>query len=153
MSKTVKYSNDRSFDNLLLILMHTYIDLKSLSNQDDISKNYILRKIDCLEEVQKAYFRSAEISKREWDGIHYKELPPEPPPSANMLENWLKVPRQEIDWFNRTLTLATNIYYKLENGSNISEDDISPLRNYIQDCISLLADPPFRFYKWMPIYE
>ena len=46
MGKPIKYLNDRSFDNLLLILMHTYMDLKTLSSQVDISKNYLKTKID-----------------------------------------------------------------------------------------------------------
>ena len=62
MGKPIKYSNDRSFDNLLLILMHTYMDLKTLSSQVDISKNYLKTKIDCLEDVREAYFLKTEIS-------------------------------------------------------------------------------------------
>ena len=54
MGKPIKYLNDRSFDNLLLILMHTYMDLKTLSSQVDISKNYLKTKIDCLEDVREA---------------------------------------------------------------------------------------------------
>ena len=64
MGKPVKYSNDRSFDNLLLILMHAYMDIASLLNKDDISKNYIISKIDCLEDVREAYFLKTEISQK-----------------------------------------------------------------------------------------
>ena len=67
MGKPIKYLNDRSFDNLLLILMHTYMDLKTLSSQVDISKNYLKTKIDCLEDVREAYFLKTEISQKEWD--------------------------------------------------------------------------------------
>ena len=74
MGKPIKYSNDRSFDNLLLILMHTYMDLKSLSNQEAISENYILQKIDCLKDVQTAYFKSTKLSQKEWDGKHNNDL-------------------------------------------------------------------------------
>ena len=64
MGKRIKYSNDRSFDNLILILIHTYMDLKSLSNKEVYSENYILQKIDCLKDVQTAYFYSTKLSKR-----------------------------------------------------------------------------------------
>ena len=128
MGKPIKYSNDRSFDNLLLILMYTYMDLKSLSNQEVIPENYILQKIDCLKGVQTAYFRSTKLSPKEWDGKHYKDLIAE-------------IPIQEINWFNATLNLAKEIYYKLEDGSNISDEDLKGLSNYIFDCISLLYSP------------
>ena len=145
MSKSIKYLNDRSFDNLLLIFMHTYMDLVSLSNQNDISKNYLVSKIDCLEEVYKAYFRSTKISKREWDGFRLGL-------GGGDLEH-------EFDWFMRTLIFCQELYYKLEEGSNISEDDpidgnyIIGLKNCIRDCVSLLEDPPFSFYKWNPIFD
>lgn len=128
MGKPIKYSNDRSFDNLLLILMHTYIDLKSLSNQEVISENYILQKIDCLKDVQTAYFKSTKLSPKEWDGKHNNDLIAE-------------IPIQEINWFNATLNLAKEIYYKLDDGSDISDEDLKGLSNYIFDCISLLYSP------------
>ena len=128
MSRSIKYSNDRSFDNLLLILMHTYIDLKSLSNQEVISENYILQKIDCLKGVQTAYFKSTKLSPKEWDGKHNNDLIAE-------------IPIQEINWFNATLNLAKEIYYKLDDGSDISDEDLKGLSNYIFDCISLLYSP------------
>jgi len=128
MGKPIKYSNDRSFDNLLLIFMHTYMDLKSLSNQEVISENYILQKIDCLKDVQTAYFKSTKLSPKEWDGKHNNDLIAE-------------IPIQEINWFNATLNLAKEIYFKLEVGSNVSDEDLKSLSNYIQDCISLLYTP------------
>ena len=128
MGKPIKYSNDRSFDNLLLILMHTYMDLKSLSNQEAISENYILQKIDCLKGVQTAYFKSTKLSPKEWDGKHNNDLIAE-------------IPIQEINWFNATLNLAKEIYYKLDDGSDISNEDLKGLSNYIFDCISLLYSP------------
>ena len=128
MGKPIKYSNDRSFDNLLLILMHTYMDLKSLSNQEVISENYILQKIDCLKGVQTAYFKSTKLSPKEWDGKHNNDLIAE-------------IPIQEINWFNATLNLAKEIYYKLDDGSDISDEDLKGLSNYIFDCISLLYTP------------
>ena len=128
MGKPIKYSNDRSFDNLLLILMHTYMDLKSLSNQEVISENYILQKIDCLKGVQTAYFKSTKLSPKEWDGKHNNDLIAE-------------IPIQEINWFNATLNLAKEIYFKLEVGSNVSDEDLKSLSNYIRDCISLLYTP------------
>ena len=128
MGKPIKYSNDRSFDNLLLILMHTYMDLKSLSNQEVISENYFLQKIDCLKGVQTAYFKSTKLSPKEWDGKHNNDLIAE-------------IPIQEINWFNATLNLAKEIYYKLDDGSNISDEDLKGLSNYIFDCISLLYSP------------
>ena len=128
MGKPIKYSNDRSFDNLLLILMHTYMDLKSLSNQEAISENYILQKIDCLKGVQTAYFKSTKLSPKEWDGKHNNDLIAE-------------IPIQEINWFNATLNLAKEIYYKLDDGSDISDEDLKGLSNYIFDCISLLYSP------------
>ena len=128
MGKPIKYSNDRSFDNLLLILMHTYMDLKSLSNQEVISENYILQKIDCLKGVQTAYFKSTKLSPKEWDGKHNNDLIAE-------------IPIQEINWFNATLNLAKEIYYKLDDGSDISDEDLKGLSNYIFDCISLLYSP------------
>ena len=121
MGKPIKYSNDRSFDNLLLILMHTYMDLKSLSNQEAISENYILQKIDCLKDVQTAYFKSTKLSPKEWDGKHNNDLIAE-------------IPIQEINWFNATLNLAKEIYYKLDDGSDISNEDLKGLSNYIFDC-------------------
>ena len=128
MGKPIKYSNDRSFDNLLLILMHTYMDLNSLSNQEVISENYFLQKIDCLKGVQTAYFKSTKLSPKEWDGKHNNDLIAE-------------IPIQEINWFNATLNLAKEIYYKLDDGSNISDEDLKGLSNYIFDCISLLYSP------------
>ena len=128
MGKPIKYSNDRSFDNLLLILMHTYMDLKSLSNQEVISENYILQKIDCLKGVQTAYFKSTKLSPKEWDGKHNNDLIAE-------------IPIQEINWFNATLNLAKEIYYKLDDGFDISDEDLKGLSNYIFDCISLLYSP------------
>ena len=128
MGKPIKYSNDRSFDNLLLILMHTYMDLKSLSNQEAISENYILQKIDCLKGVQTAYFKSTKLSPKEWNGKHNNDLIAE-------------IPIQEINWFNATLNLAKEIYYKLDDGSDISDEDLKGLSNYIFDCISLLYSP------------
>ena len=128
MNKPINYSNDRSFDNLLLILIYTYMDLKSLSNQDTISKSYILNKIDCLQDIQRAYFYTTKLSPKEWDGIHHKKLVSE-------------VPVQEINWFNATINLAKEIYYKLEDGNNVSKEDLKGFSNYIFDCISLLYSP------------
>ena len=128
MSRSIKYSNDRSFDNLILILMHIYMDLKSLSNKEVISENYILQKIDCLKGVQTAYFKSTKLSPKEWDGKHNNDLIAE-------------IPIQEINWFNATLNLAKGIYYKLDDGSDISDEDLKGLSNYIFDCISLLYSP------------
>ena len=141
MSKPIMYSNDRSCDNLLLIFIHTYMDLKSLANRDVISKSYVSNKKNCLWDINRAYF-SFYLSKREWDGNYYKDLP-----------HQNEVPDKEINWFRRTLLLAGEIYYKLENGSDVLDEDVRGLRNYIRDCISLLADPPFRFYKWNPIFD
>ena len=118
------------------------MDLKSLANQDDISKSYVSNKRNCLRDINRAYFSSTYLSTREWDGNNYKDLP---------RQN--EVPVQEKDWFRRTLLLAEEIYYKLENGSDVLDEDVRGLRNYIRDCISLLADPPFRFYKWNPIFD
>ena len=142
MNKPIKYSNDRSFDNLLLILIYTYMDLKSLSNQDDISKSYVSNKRNCMWDINRAYFSSTYLSRKEWDGNNCKDLP-----------HQNEVPDKEIDWFRKTLLLAEEIYEKLENGSNVLDEDLRGLRNCIQDCISLLADPPFRFYKWNPIFD
>ena len=128
MGKRIKYSNDRSFDNLILILIHTYLDLKSLSKQAKLSKNYLINKQDCLQDIQNAYFWSAKLSRKEWDGKHYNDFTAE-------------VPMQEINWFNATLNLAKEIYFKLEVGSNVSDEDLKSLSNYIQDCISLLYTP------------
>ena len=128
MGKPIKYSNDRSFDNLLLILVHTYMDLKSLSNQEVISENYILQKIDCLKGVQTAYFKSTKLSPKEWDGKHNNDLIAE-------------IPIQEINWFNATLNLAKEIYHKLEVGSCVSDEDLKGMSNYIFDCISLFYSP------------
>ena len=128
MGKRIKYSNDRSFDNLILILIHTYLDLKSLSKQAELSKNYLINKQDCLQDIQNAYFWSAKLSIKEWDGKHYNNFTAE-------------VPIQEINWFNATLNLAKEIYFKLEVGSNVSDEDLKSLSNYIQDCISLLYTP------------
>ena len=128
MGRSIKYSNDRSFDNLILILMHTYMDLKSLSNKEVYSENYILQKIDCLKDVQTAYFKSTKLSPKEWDGKGNNDLIAE-------------IPIQEINWFNATLNLAKEIYYKLEDGSYVSDEDLKGLSNYIFDCISLLYSP------------
>ena len=128
MSRAIKYSNDRSFDNLILILMHTYMELKSLSNKEVYSENYILQKIDCLKDVQTAYFYSTKLSPKEWDGKGNNDLIAE-------------IPIQEINWFNATLNLAKEIYYKLEDGSYVSDEDLKGLSNYIFDCISLLYSP------------
>ena len=128
MGKRIKYSNDRSFDNLILILIHTYLDLKSLSKQAELSKNYLINKQDCLQDIQNAYFWSAKLSIKEWDGKHYNDFTAE-------------VPMQEINWFNATLNLAKEIYFKLEVGSNISDEDLKSLSNYIVDCISLFYTP------------
>tara|TARA_A100001035_G_C27364347_1_gene312818 strand:- start:79 stop:492 length:414 start_codon:yes stop_codon:yes gene_type:complete len=128
MSRAIKYSNDRSFDNLILILMHTYMDLKSLSNKEVISENYILQKIDCLNDVQTAYFYSTKLSPKEWDGKLNNDLIAE-------------IPIQEINWFNATLNLAKEIYHKLEDGSYVSDEDLKGMSNYIVDCISLLYSP------------
>ena len=142
MSKPIKYSNDRSFDNLLLIFMHTYMELKSLANQDVISKSYVLNKRNCLWDINRAYFSSTYLSRREWDGNNYKDFLHQD-----------EVPVQEEVWFRKTLLLAEEIYHKLENGSDVLDEDLEGLRNYIRDCISLLADPPYRFYKWNPIFD
>ena len=128
MSRSIKYSNDRSFDNLILILMHTYMDLKSLSNKEVISENYILQKIDCLQDVQRAYFYSTKLSPKEWYGKYNNDLIAE-------------IRIQEINWFNATLNLAKEIYHKLEDGSYVSDEDLKGMSNYIVDCISLLYSP------------
>lgn len=130
MNKPINYSNDRSFDNLLLILIHTYVDLKSLSNQDDISKSHVSNKRNCMWDINRAYFKSTYLSRKEWDGKNYKELP-----------HKNEVPDKEIDWFRRTLLLAEEIYEKLENSSNVLDEDLKGLRNYIVDCISLFYSP------------
>ena len=109
MSRAIKYSNDRSFDNLILILMHTYMDLKSLSNKEVISENYILQKIDCLNDVQTAYFYSTKLSPKEWDGKLNNDLIAE-------------IPIQEINWFNATLNLAKEIYYSRSIVFTVLED-------------------------------
>ena len=108
--------------------MHTYMDLKLLSKNDVISKNYLTHKQDCLQDIQTAYFYSTKLSPKEWDGEHNNELIAE-------------IPIQEINWFNATINLAKQIYFKLEDGSNILDEDIKGLSNYIFDCISLLYDP------------
>ena len=159
MGKPIKYSNDRSFDNLLLILMHTYMDLKTLSSQVDISKNYLKTKIDCLEDVREAYFLKTEISQKEWDGIHYPNFFPKEPRSSWEKDKAKEMMRREYNLFHQTLTLAQDHYYKLAMGSNISEEDprtnvdIKKLRKSIQTCIESIQDPPFYFYKWNPIFE
>ena len=129
MSKPIMYSNDRSCDNLLLIFIHTYMDLKSLANRDVISKSYVSNKKNCLWDINRAYF-SFYLSKREWDGNYYKDLP-----------HQNEVPDKEINWFRRTLLLAEEIYEKLENGSNVLDEDLRGLRNYIFDCVSLIYSP------------
>ena len=144
MSKPIKYSNDRSYDNLLLIFIHTYMDLKSLANQDVISKSYVSNKKNCLWDIDRAYFRSTYLSIREWDGNNYK---------YKDLPHQNEVPDQEKDWFRKTLLLAEEIYHKLEDSNNISKEDLKGFSNYIRDCISLLGDPPFHFYKWNPIFN
>ena len=123
------YSNDRSCDNLLLIFIHTYMDLKSLANRDVISKSYVSNKKNCLSDINRAYF-SFYLSKREWDGNYYKDLP-----------HQNEVPDKEINWFRRTLLLAEEIYEKLENSSNVLDEDLKGLRNYIFDCVSLIYSP------------
>ena len=159
MGKPIKYLNDRSFDNLLLILMHTYMDLKTLSTQVDTSKNYLKTKIDCLEDVREAYFLKTEISQKEWDGIHYPNFFPKEPQSSWEKDKANEMMRREYNLFHQTLTLAQDLYYKLARGSNISEDDprthvdIKKLRKSIQTCIESIQDPPFYFYKWNPIFE
>ena len=154
MSDPIKYSNDRSFENLLLIFMYTYMDLKTLSSQVDISKNYLETKIECLQEVKEAYFLSAKISTSEWDGNYYKE------PLNKKVEDIVnQIRRYEFSLFHQTLTLAQDNYYKLERGLNISEDDpiamvdITKLRKSIQSCIESIQDPPFNFYKLNPIFN
>ena len=52
-----------------------------------------------------------------------------------------EVPVQEINWFNATINLAKEIYYKLEDGNNVSKEDLKGFSNYIFDCISLLYSP------------
>jgi hypothetical protein len=130
MNKPINYSNDRSFDNLLLILIHTYVDLKSLSNQDDISKSHVSNKRNCMWDINRAYFGSTYLSRKEWDGKNYKDLP-----------HKNEVPDKEIDWFRRTLLLAEEIYEKLENSSNVLDEDLKGLKNYIFDCVSLIYSP------------
>lgn len=128
MTKPLKYSNDRSCDNLILIFIHTYLDLKSLSKQDELSKNYLINKQDCLQEIQNAYFASTKLSPEEWDGLHNNDLIAE-------------VPIQEISWFNATLNLAKEIYHKLEYEDGVADDDLKGFKNYVLDCISLLYSP------------
>jgi len=128
MTKPLKYSNDRSFDNLILIFIHTYLDLKSLSKQDELSKNYLINKQDCIQEIQNAYFASTKLSPEEWDGLHNNDLIAE-------------VPIREINWFNETLNLAKKIYHKLAYENGIADEDLKGFKNYILDCISLLYSP------------
>ena len=128
MTKPLKYSNDRSCDNLILIFIHTYLDLKSLSKQDELSKNYLINKQNCLQEIQNAYFASTKLSPEEWDGLHNNDLIAE-------------VPIQEISWFNATLNLAKEIYHKLEYEDGVADDDLKGFKNYVLDCISLLYSP------------
>ena len=128
MTKPLKYKNDRSFNNLILIFIHTYLDLKSLSKQDELSKNYLINKQDCLHDIQKAYFYSTKLSIKEWDGVHYKDLSAE-------------VPIQEIDWSNQTLRLAKEIYYKLEHEDGVVDEDLKAFKRFILDCVSLLYSP------------
>ena len=154
MSDPINYSNDRSFENLLLIFMYTYMDLKTLSSQVDISKNYLEAKIECLQEVKEAYFLSAEISPSEWDGNYFKE-----PLNKKVEDIENQIRRYEFSLFHQTLTLAQDHYYKLERGLNISEDDpitmvdIRKLKKSIQSCIESIQDPPFDFYKLNPIFN
>ena len=106
------------------------MDLKSLANQDVISKSYVSNKKNCLWDIDRAYFSSTYLSIREWDGNNYKDLP-----------HQNEVPDKEIDWFRRTLRLAEEVYEKLENSSNVLDEDLKGLRNYIFDCVSLNYSP------------
>ena len=99
------------------------MDLKTLSSQVDISKNYLKTKIDCLEDVREAYFLKTEISQKEWDGIHYPNFFPKEPRNRWEKDKAEERMREEYNLFHRTLTLAQDHYYKLAMGSNISEDD------------------------------
>lgn len=128
MTKPLKYSNDRSCDNLILIFIHTYLDLKSLSKQDELTKDYLTNKQNCLQEIQNAYFAGTKLLPKEWDGLHNNDLIAE-------------VPIQEINWFNATLNLAKEIYHKLEYENGIADEDLKGFKNYILDCISLLYSP------------
>ena len=71
---------------------------------------------------------TVQSSPKEWDGKGNNDLIAE-------------IPIQEINWFNATLNLAKEIYYKLEDGSYVSDEDLKGLSNYIFDCISLLYSP------------
>ena len=150
MGKPVKYSNDRSFDNLLLILMHAYMDIASLLNQDDISKNYIISKIDCLEDVREAYFLSTEISQREWVGIYYDIY------SRSGTEKHVtkRLMQHEFYNFHRALKFFQDTYRRVATGSIISEDetrtsdDLKYLEKSIKTCWESVNHP--LVFKWNP---
>ena len=151
MGKPIKYSNDRSFDNLLLILMHTYMDLKTLSSQVDISKNYLKTKIDCLEDVREAYFLSTEISQREWVGIYYDMY------SRSGTEKHVtkRLMQHEFYNFHIALKFFQDTYHRVATGSIIFEDDLKRtskdlkyLERSIKTCWESVNHP--LVFKWNP---
>ena len=81
-------------------------------------------------DINRAYFKSTYLSRKEWDGENYKDL-----------SHRNEVPVKEINWLRRTLLLAEEIYEKLENSSNVLDEDLKGLRNYIFDCVSLIYSP------------
>ena len=161
MGKPIKYSNDRSFDNLLLILMHAYMDIASLLNKDDISKNYIISKIDCLEDIKEAYFLSTEISQREWVGIYYDIY------SRSGTEKHVtkRLMQHEFNNFHIALKFFQDTYHRVATGSIISEydekllkqknkihsfwkDDLKYLEKSIKTCMESVNHP--LSFKWVP---
>ena len=151
MGKPIKYSNDRSFDNLLLILMHAYMDIASLLNKDDISKNYIISKIDCLEDIKEAYFLSTEISQREWVGIYYDIY------SRSGTEKHVtkRLMQHEFNNFHIALKFFQDTYHRVATGSIIFEDDLKRTSNdlkYLEKSIKTCwesVNHPLSF-KWVP---
>ena len=151
MGKPVKYLNDRSFDNLLLILMHAYMDIASLLNKDDISKNYIISKIDCLEDIKEAYFLSTEISQREWVGIYYDMY------SRSGTEKHVtkRLMQHEFYNFHIALKFFQDTYHRVATGSIIFEDDLKRtskdlkyLEKSIKTCWESVNHP--LVFKWNP---
>ena len=151
MGKPVKYLNDRSFDNLLLILMHAYMDIASLLNKDDISKNYIISKIDCLEDIKEAYFLSTEISQREWVGIYYDMY------SRSGTEKHVtkRLMQHEFYNFHNALKFFQDTYHRVATGSIIFEDDLKRtskdlkyLEKSIKTCMESVNHP--LSFKWVP---
>ena len=119
------YSNDRSSDNLILILMHTIMDLKSLSQQDQFTRNtlrHIIKKYRCLNDVLNAFFTDT-LFLEEWDSDHFRKL-------------FTTVPSREWVIFKKTLSLAIDIYHRAKSTSNVSDEDVKMLENYFFECTS-----------------